>query len=851
MIVRAYAADIVYKDAKERMVYAIATGPKMDLDGQGVDPEWLRSAVPEWMKRGNIRLMHNPTIPPVGKAKQAVELPNEDWAVAIKVTDDDTWKMINDDQVLTGISIGVKNATVVADSRFPKGKIAGGEMIEMSFVDYPAYKSSVLTQDPESLGVTFFKRAGTSIHYNGVVIEEELPAAVQHLVDLNKVAGAVELPGVVRDRLERQRQEKETAQAQNILGAPQNPYIGRPIMVVPGKTTVADLAKITQLDVPVTETWTKAAAADIEKRFGDYDAEYIFKRSFSDKKRSALAKEGKAESDGSYPIENEEDLKNAVSAYGRSKNKSRTKAHIISRAKALGKTDLLPADWTGSTKKEKAVKPEVTKVVASRTQGLIAKCGDACYPMEEYLFTPMTNEDGEVELQGDEAVHQKIVNQIIQGFRQLAIQEMQEDEIEFGCLEDLSDVAKEFLNWVWHEQMEGEADALHEQMESASLAMIAEPDASKRHAMGHVIAESVRKFSTLKEASVTTDAEKAAKGGAGDAKATDPKDAKDDGPKGGENADGADEGDEGEGGDDGKRTAKKTGQKPVEKAVEPDAAKIGKAISRATADQLLELANTPGVPAGVRASLESLAGFEATRQSADGSGDDMFAEVKDPRDAVTGNLSREKIDGASNAFGTIMAEVSASFVTPTGKAATPDTTKATAADLFKSNVSKIAGDAAVEALEKFVTSDAFVSAISAGVRAQVDAAKATDVAKVAADAVADVKKAADEKIEEVRKGLEAEITRIKQLPQPPKGVVTEGTQAIDKSFQVNGSETVKVATPTAEENLGALIMKRAMAGDPAAQRVLREAVENAQPGAGQDAAATAAYRATVTGQPSK
>ena len=71
----------------------------------------------------------------------------------------------------------------------------------------------------------------------------------------------------------------------------------------------------------------------------------VAKREFSDKERERLAKEGKAMPDGSYPIENEEDLRNAIHAIGRAKDPEAVKKHIIQRAKALGKMDLVPEDW--------------------------------------------------------------------------------------------------------------------------------------------------------------------------------------------------------------------------------------------------------------------------------------------------------------------------------------------------------------------------------------------------------------------------------------------------------------------------------------------------------------------------
>lgn len=76
----------------------------------------------------------------------------------------------------------------------------------------------------------------------------------------------------------------------------------------------------------------------------------IAKRAFTDKEREDAADTGAALPDGSFPIKNEQDLKNAVQAHGRAKDKDKAKAHIIARAKTLGATHLLPGDWEGSTK---------------------------------------------------------------------------------------------------------------------------------------------------------------------------------------------------------------------------------------------------------------------------------------------------------------------------------------------------------------------------------------------------------------------------------------------------------------------------------------------------------------------
>lgn len=69
-------------------------------------------------------------------------------------------------------------------------------------------------------------------------------------------------------------------------------------------------------------------------------------RTFSEEERKRLADSGKAMDDGSFPIVSVGDLRNAISAFGRAKNKGAAKRHIIKRARALGRTDLLPEEWS-------------------------------------------------------------------------------------------------------------------------------------------------------------------------------------------------------------------------------------------------------------------------------------------------------------------------------------------------------------------------------------------------------------------------------------------------------------------------------------------------------------------------
>ena len=66
---------------------------------------------------------------------------------------------------------------------------------------------------------------------------------------------------------------------------------------------------------------------------------------FTTDQRKQLVIKKEAMPDGSYPIRNASDLKNAIQAYGRSANKPATQAWIKKRAKELNLEDLLPESW--------------------------------------------------------------------------------------------------------------------------------------------------------------------------------------------------------------------------------------------------------------------------------------------------------------------------------------------------------------------------------------------------------------------------------------------------------------------------------------------------------------------------
>lgn len=93
--------------------------------------------------------------------------------------------------------------------------------------------------------------------------------------------------------------------------------------------------------VDVDALRAKIASAQAIVEFADISAEA----------RERLAKEGKALPDGSYPIRNVEDLKNAIRAYGRSRpgDRAKVRRHIMKRARQLKQGDLIPEEWKSAS----------------------------------------------------------------------------------------------------------------------------------------------------------------------------------------------------------------------------------------------------------------------------------------------------------------------------------------------------------------------------------------------------------------------------------------------------------------------------------------------------------------------
>jgi hypothetical protein len=107
--------------------------------------------------------------------------------------------------------------------------------------------------------------------------------------------------------------------------------------------------------------------------------------------RERLAGEGKALPDGSFPIRNAGDLKNAIRAYGRAKpgSRGRVKRHIMKRAIGLDREELIPENWKGAAS-------DLDEIVASmkaRTQEFGTRLGSEFSTNSEALFAEQITEE--------------------------------------------------------------------------------------------------------------------------------------------------------------------------------------------------------------------------------------------------------------------------------------------------------------------------------------------------------------------------------------------------------------------------------------------------------------------------
>jgi hypothetical protein len=317
-------------------VYGKITGSDLDHDQQRMDANWLKSAVPDWFRIGNIRMQHDPKTA-IGKAVELDEKP-DGWYVGAKVVDQDAIVKVEED-VLTGFSIGVKNHRLDFSNKAdaPNGTCVAGRIVETSLVDAPCLGSARIE---EHYRLPLAKSDGAG---------ELQPVEEPTLVRTNSPTYG--LPPELYERL-----AAPVKQALSDLAA-----TGAQIDAHPDTSADAEKADApTPLVVNVTVSGSVVSAGELAAEVHKMAArnvdstaaaayEALEKAYTAEQKRAAL-KAGQAmqnaNGDPAYTIKTKADLRRAIKAVGRGgADHDAIRKHILTRAKALGLEGMVPDNW--------------------------------------------------------------------------------------------------------------------------------------------------------------------------------------------------------------------------------------------------------------------------------------------------------------------------------------------------------------------------------------------------------------------------------------------------------------------------------------------------------------------------
>ena len=334
-ITYAYFGNLTVKrgDDGYMRVKGLATDATLDLDEQICDPEWLKTAMPEWFKIGNIREMHQSKA--IGKAME-MEQSGTGFVVEAKIVDSEAARLV-EEGIYTGFSVGIKGARVEKSADAPGVMIRSGKIVEVSLVDRPANPSCVIELAKSVKGELVKGAAMADIEKDAINTEAvmtepegaptELYEAIQACTacagtgkKTNTASEEFDTPCEVCNGTGEQPEGLVDDQVQNSPTIPQN---------MDNETANRDIKAADADDTEVTEP-------EVEKK------------EYTQAERELAGDKGEALPDGSYPIKTVGDLKNAIQAFGRAKDPAKVKAHIKTRAKALGREDLIPDKWKGA-----------------------------------------------------------------------------------------------------------------------------------------------------------------------------------------------------------------------------------------------------------------------------------------------------------------------------------------------------------------------------------------------------------------------------------------------------------------------------------------------------------------------
>lgn len=334
-------------DEAARTVSGILSCETVDKSGEIMDYDSGKAEFEKWSKEahkrsggkslGNVREMHD------NKAcGKLTELNCDDATKSIsgtaKIVDESAWQKVLEG-VYTGFSIGGEYAKKWDDSEHPNVKRFTPVLAEVSIVDNPCVAEATfeLMRADGSKEMRKFKTAVDTRK------DKTLP--------LNKRFAGVTPPEQIQK------------------------WYGKDGTAFDSKEEAFEYNAM--LEDPALQLLNKMHET-LDKLENQVDPMTLGKKDFSDDRRKELAEQGKALPDGSFPIESEQDLKNAIHAYGRASDKPKAKAHIIAQAKALGHEDLLPENWHKDGKGEHMEEAEKSFQNLSIKKGLHEVARAAC-----------------------------------------------------------------------------------------------------------------------------------------------------------------------------------------------------------------------------------------------------------------------------------------------------------------------------------------------------------------------------------------------------------------------------------------------------------------------------------------
>jgi hypothetical protein len=381
------------------LVYGKVTGSDLDLDEQRCDPRWLATAMPAWLRIGNIREQHDPKRA-VGKAFEHEVFDDGSHMIRARVVDP-VAKLKVEAGVLTGFSIAVKSPRTTRSPLAKNGMIVGGDVFEVSLVDRPCLPTATLTvckaatpgwegvpedldeerglvkceelmltepaatddADPASRSVT-----GTP----GTELDVEQAKALVSAVAGKSGAEAARVAGEVLYKADTAAAAAADTEAMppaydQEAGDVQN---AQAAIAIIAKLIVSEASELADnpaeaFDISLLLQSLSALRCFIgreqDQQLGDDNADVppllfaahapeLLKARYTAEQLRDMAGRGQAmrnpKGDPSYPIKDGEDLNAAIRAVGRGNGgHNAIRKHIMARAKALGLSGRIPDNW--------------------------------------------------------------------------------------------------------------------------------------------------------------------------------------------------------------------------------------------------------------------------------------------------------------------------------------------------------------------------------------------------------------------------------------------------------------------------------------------------------------------------